>query len=87
MPLSESTQASIALMWLMVIGAVVCILEKSYWGFAFLFVFLWVFCGLVKRLVDPKHEDRLKEGDADVELQPLGKISKDMTLGEVLARY
>ena len=88
MPISESAQAQFGAMWIMVVGIIVCILYKSPFAFLFMFGLLFCFFGLVRQLTEglndkPKGNEEVDE----MELQPLGRVSGDMTLGEVLARY
>jgi hypothetical protein len=95
MPHSESTQATFAIIWIMAMGLVFCAVLKSPWGFAFLFGLVWCFASVLKDLTSSSsRNDVLHQSDdndnnhsKDTEMQPLGKIRGDMTLGEILARY
>ncbi len=84
MPHSESTNATFAMMWLMAIGFIICAIIKSPLAFAFLFALMYCFFGLLRRFGSP---ESFEDDDDQVEMEPLGKIRGDMTLGEILAKY
>lgn len=91
MPLSESASVSITMMWIMAIACVACVMLKSPWGFLFLFGLVWCFASTLKELMSPGGNDASSDRDGtmkdEMEMQPLGKIRGDMTLGEILSRY
>lgn len=82
---SESVQARLGAMWLIVIGLIICVIYRSPWGLALGFAFIWCLFGLAKSVVDK--QGMKVEGEDDMEMQPLGKIRADMTLGELLNKY
>lgn len=86
MPHSEETSAKFGMMWLMIIGVIVCIIVKSPLAFVFAFAFAYCFFGMLKQITRT-HEQGVSSEDGDAEMQPLDKIRGDMTLGELLARY
>ena len=87
MPHSESVSGTFSMMWLMALGVIVCAVLKSPFGFLFLFALVWCFFSVVKQLTTTTSKEDDSADGKDVEMQPLGKITGDMTLGEVLARY
>jgi hypothetical protein len=89
MPHSESTNATFSTIWLMAMGIVICGALKSPWGFVFLFGLLWCSASVIKQFTSSSNdgESLASNDNNDTEMQPLGKIRGDMTLGEILAKY
>ena len=85
MPLSEDQKGTLSIMWICVIGSIICIILHSPVAFLFVFGLMFSFFGMLKSFGNIGGTPNFD----DVEMRPLeeGRNLGDMTLGELMAKY
>jgi hypothetical protein len=94
MPISEGIQASIGIVWICSLGIIITALLRSPWVFAFFFGLCYSAMGIARTFgensTQSSNSDNNDESE-EFEMRPLESgrkaFRKDMTLGELLAKY